>query len=134
VGLTEGCKIACRTSWANPVPPVARTLGALLAGPGAEIVIRARVSAKVQGLGSVDLVGGTLDDIGRIGLRSIRPIPGTAGDKRSDGECKSDQANAASKRSRSGHGRVFLDRIGPVTAHITSIGRTMLLDRGFLCR
>ena len=89
--------------------------GELSAGPDAVIVIRAGVSAKVQSLGSVNIVRGTLDDIGRIGLRWIRPIPGAAGDKRSDGEGKPDQANASSKRSSSGHRRVFLDRIGPVS-------------------
>jgi hypothetical protein len=92
--------------------------GLLPAGPDAGIVIRTGVSAKVQSLGSVDLVGGTLNDIRRIGLRSIRPIGGTAGNKRSDGECKADQAYAASKRSISGHGRGFLDRIFPVSRNI----------------
>ena len=117
-GSRKAARLLCRTSCASPVPPVARALVELAAGPDAVIVIRAGVSAKVQGLGSFDLVGGTLDDTGSIGLRSIRPIRGTAGDKRSDSESKPDQANAASKRCSSGHRRVFLDRIGPVSRNI----------------
>ncbi len=133
LGVAHGRLQDCFAARRVRVPPArCSRSGELSAGPDAVIVIRAGVSAKVQSLGSVNIVRGTLDDIGRIGLRLIRPIRGTAGDKRSDGEGKPDQANASSKRSSSGHRRVFLDRIGPVSRNIICIGRTMQLDRGFL--
>jgi hypothetical protein len=126
-GRLQGClpHVVCACRPARCSGP-----GQLPARSDVGVVIRAGVSAKVQSLGSVNIVRGTLDDIGRIGLRLIRPIRGTAGDKRSDGEGKPDQANATSKRSSSGHRRGFLDRIGPVSRNIICIGRTMLLDRG----
>ena len=129
----ESCKIAYGRRKRVPTT-LAWGLRALSAGPGTIIVICTGVSAKVKGLVSVGPVGGAPDDVGRIGLRSIGPIRGTAGDNRSEGEAKSDEAKAASKRSGSGHGRVFLDRISPVTPHITTIGRIMVLDRTFRCR
>jgi hypothetical protein len=86
----------------------------LTAWPGTEIVIRAGVSAQVQGLFSLDLVHGALDDAGQIGLQSIRSIGGTTSGKQADCEGKPDQANTVSKTGGSGHCRAFLDRICPV--------------------
>ena len=100
-----------RRLWLSAVPAGFRASDSLLGGSATIVVIGAGVSAKVQVLGSVTIIDGTLNNIGGIGLRPIRSIRGTAGGERAHGEGKPDQENAAGERSRSEHGRTFL---GPI--------------------
>jgi hypothetical protein len=83
------------------------------ARPGTEIVIRAGISSQVQGLGSVDVIDGALNDVSSIGSWSIPPIGGTASCKQPEANSQADWPKAATKRSYSGHGRGFLERSRP---------------------